>query len=64
MSAAEDSWHFTATQISQILDCAAAKMSLGKAAELIGVEPCLLWRFVERVGLPIFNRWKDRPEHG
>jgi hypothetical protein len=64
MSAVKDNWHFTATQISQVLDCASAKLSLEKAAELLDVEPYQLWLFAKRVGLPIFRAWKDLPEHG
>jgi hypothetical protein len=58
---ADDRWRPTLGQISVAIDCAAAKMSLEKAAELLGVGPDKLWLFARQIGLPIFSRWEGIP---
>jgi hypothetical protein len=57
-------WNPTSEQISILIDCAAARMPITRAAELVGIAPRALWLFVRRIGLPgLFGLWKDRPRH-
>jgi hypothetical protein len=57
-------WNPSSEQVSVLIDCAAARMPLAKAAELVGVAPRALWIFVRRIGLPsLFGAWKDRPRY-
>jgi hypothetical protein len=57
-------WDSSLEQISVAIDCAVARMSIEKAAELVGVKPRTLWLFSKRVGLPgIFDAWKARPRY-
>jgi hypothetical protein len=56
-------WSPTQQQISLALDCAAARMPIARAAELLGVGPRTLWIFAKRVGLPVFDAWKGRPRY-
>jgi hypothetical protein len=57
-------WHPTVSQISIAIDCATAKMPLGKAAELHGIKPRSLWIFARRLGLPtLFKVWENRPRY-
>jgi hypothetical protein len=58
----EDRWRPTLEQISLCLDCAVARVPLGKAAELVGVGgPDTLWLFAKQVGLRIFGVWEGFP---
>jgi hypothetical protein len=56
-------WHPSSQQISLAIDCAAARMPITRAAELLGVGPRTLWIFVKRCSLSIFDVWQqqDRP---
>lgn len=54
-------WYPTPKQISIAIDCAVARMPIGKAAELLGVGPRTLWLFTLS---GIFGAWKDRPAPG
>jgi hypothetical protein len=57
-------WHPSQAQISLAIDCAVARMPIGKAAGLLGVGPRTLWLFAKRTGLPdIFGAWRDRPRY-
>jgi hypothetical protein len=57
-------WNPTSEQISVLIDCAAARMPITRAAELVGIAPRALWLFVRRIGLPgLFGAWKDRPRY-
>jgi hypothetical protein len=63
MTERRGNWQPSAAQISLCLDCAAAKMPLEKAAALLNIGPRSLWIFTRRLGLPIFEIWRDRPRH-
>jgi hypothetical protein len=53
-------WHPSQEQISLAIDCAVARMPIGKAAGLLGVGPRTLWLFAKRAGLPdIFGAWRE-----
>jgi hypothetical protein len=41
-------WAPTPEQISLLIDCSVARMSVEKAAELIGVKPRTVWLFGKR----------------
>jgi hypothetical protein len=57
-------WSPSREQISLAIDCAAARMPISKAAELIGIGPRTLWIFTRRVNLPgLFGAWRDRPRY-
>ena len=57
-------WSPSREQISLAIDCAAARMPISKAAELLGIKPRSLWIFTRRVNLPgLFGAWKDRPRY-
>jgi hypothetical protein len=57
-------WAPSPAQISLALDCAAARMPIDRAAELLGIGPRTLWLFSKRVGLPsVFEAWKNRPRY-
>jgi hypothetical protein len=43
-------WSPTVEQISLCIDCAAARVPLEKAAELVGVKPRTLRSFAKRIG--------------
>jgi hypothetical protein len=56
-------WHPSSDQISLALDCAAARLPIVRAAALLGVGPRSLWIFIRRLGLPLFDVWRDRPRY-
>jgi hypothetical protein len=44
-------WSASPEQIELVLDCARARMSLEKTAELLGVGPRTVWIFARRHGM-------------
>jgi hypothetical protein len=45
-------WAPTPAQVELVVDCANAKMTLERAAEIVGVKPRTIWLFGERIGRP------------
>jgi hypothetical protein len=53
-------WSPTSQQISIAIDCAAARMPITRAAELIGIGSRTLWIYAKRTCLPIFDVWQQQ----